>query len=317
MLVLALVVTAVAVQAQEGERREEPITAAVVAFQDRTEARGTAQKVTELLTAELGSSPELLLVERDDLERILKELELSLSGAVPASDAVQIGRLTGARLLITGSVIDLEQDRYLVAKVISTETSRVVGATAKGKIGDGLGDLVQKFAGEISVAVREKGRTILPAAVSREDRLARAAARMRTKDRPTVLIQIAESHPGVTSVDPAAQTELMMWCRNLGFKVLDAERGQKSEADLILTGEGISELAGRRGNLVSVRARVEVKVVDRKTGEVVATDRQTVQAIQTTELIAGKQALETAAADIAERLLPQLLTVEPGSRKKR
>ena len=65
---------------------------------------------------------------------------------------------------------------------------------------------------------------------------------------------------------------------------------------------------------MSVRARVEVKAVDRKTGRVLAADRQTVRAVDLSEQVAGKAALQEAAADIAERLLPKL--VRPKKRER-
>jgi ribosomal protein L14 len=60
--------------------------------------------------------------------------------------------------------------------------------------------------------------------------------------------------------------------------------------------------------MVSVRARVEVKVVDRKTGRVIAVDRQTALVVDLSEQVAGKAALQAAAADLAERLLPKIVT---------
>lgn len=84
----------------------------------------------------------------------------------------------------------------------------------------------------------------------------------------------------------------------------------KGEADVIVTGEGFSEVAGRVAGLVSVRARVEITAVDRKTGRVLAADRQTALVVDASEQIAGKTALQNAAADIAERLLPKLVTPE-------
>ena len=62
-----------------------------------------------------------------------------------------------------------------------------------------------------------------------------------------------------------------------------------------VTGEAFSEFAGRHGDLVSVKARVEVKAVDRKTGKVLAVDRQTAVAVDLAEQVAGKTALQEAA----------------------
>ena len=78
-------------------------------------------------------------------------------------------------------------------------------------------------------------------------------------------------------------------------------------ADLIVKGEAFSETAGRTGNIVTVKARVEIKVVDRKTDKVVAVERQVAVVADLAELSAGKAALQEAAAIIAERLIPKLV----------
>ena len=88
---------------------------------------------------------------------------------------------------------------------------------------------------------------------------------------------------------------------------MDADAGGKGRADVYITGEGFSEAAGRVGGLVSVRARVELKAVDRRTGEVIAADRQTALVVDLSEQVAGKAALQAAAADLAERLLPKVV----------
>ena len=317
-----------AVADDDAKKPAGPISAAVIRFQDRTEGAKSggvektdrvSDKVTDLLSAELTAAPELMLVERDELEKILKEHELNLSGLVGADDAIQAGRLTGAKLLVTGSVIDTGTERYLVAKVISTETSRVLGATAKGKISDNVGDLVTKLAEGVATVVRERGESIQPAVVSREDRLAKLKKALDGKPQPTVMIKVAERHVGAPTIDPAAETELTLWCKELGWKTIDPVAGNKGDADILITGEGMSEFSARRGGLVSVRGRVEVRAVDRKTGTVLAIDRQMERAVDSTELIASKQALQQAAATIAERLLPKVASPEKekrGGKKK-
>jgi ribosome maturation factor RimP len=63
----------------------------------------------------------------------------------------------------------------------------------------------------------------------------------------------------------------------------------------------------RAGNLISVKARIEVKAVDQASGKIVAIDRQTTVAVDLTEQIAAKNALQEAGALLAERLLPKIV----------
>ncbi|MCL2710288.1 MAG: hypothetical protein FWE95_05355, partial [Planctomycetaceae bacterium] len=127
------------------------------------------------------------------------------------------------------------------------------------------------------------------------------------KRLPTVMINIPEEHLSRRIIDPAAETEIAVFCTELGFKVLDNKLGERNEADILIIGEAFSERAVGIGNLISVKARVEVRAVDRRTGEVIAIDRQTTVAVDLAETIAAKNALQQAGAILAERLIPKIV----------
>jgi len=78
-----------------------------------------------------------------------------------------------------------------------------------------------------------------------------------------------------------------------------------SEADILIVGEGFSEYAGMTEKLISVKARVEMKAVDVKSGKILAVSRATTTAVDLSENIAGKSALQKAAGEIALKLIPE------------
>jgi len=307
---LAIVLMTVSVLPGQ-EKADDPLAVypvAILPFQERgREAAGLGPQVTDLLFAKLVVNPDMYLVEREDINKLLEEKELSLSGLVNPGQSVQVGYLTGAKIIVTGSVVIAGDSQYLVAKVIGTETSRVLGASAKGRINDDLDGLVEKLAESVASTISERASELIAKPVVPEDRIAVIAKTLGERKRPSVWIEITERHIGQATIDPAAETELALICKDLGFEVIDHKEGNRNSADVLLVGEGFSQFASRHGNLISVKGRVELKATNRETGKLLATDRQVSLAVDLAEQVAGKAALQEAAANIAGRLLPKIV----------
>jgi len=281
---------------------QAPFPAAIFPFEERgVEIKGYGGKVSDVIFASLAASPDLFLVDRNEIAKVMAEQELALSGAVNPADAVRIGQIIGARILITGSISEVDKTVYVVAKVIGTETTRVLGESIKGHLSDPVGPMAEQLAEKIAKTINEKGDVLVAKPVTKEDRIANLREKLGEAQRPRVTVTIPERHIGQPSYDPAAETEFALYCREAGFDVLDSGRG-----DVEISGEGFSEFAMRRGNLVSVKARVEVKAVDVATGKILAVDSQHTVAVDLSEQIAGKTALQQASAMLAERILPKL-----------
>jgi len=281
------------------------LTVAVFDFESKDEAvRDLGPKVATLINAHLSAEPQLITVERAELEKVLGEQELGLSGTVSPGSEAKVGNLTGAKVLVTGRVMKIDSDLTLVAKIIGTETSRVYGEIVSGKPGANITDLSAELAKRIAANVAKNGETLIAKVQMHEDRVAKIKEQLHGNKLPSVSVKIPEQHIGQRVMDPAAQTELSLLLQQCGFTLVDDN--SDSKPDIEITGEALSELGMRKGNLQSCRARIEIKARDRKSGNIIMVDRQTSVAVDLAEHIAAKIALQNAAGDLAERLLPKL-----------
>jgi TolB-like protein len=82
--------------------------------------------IADLLIIELGQNTGIRLVERENIARIIEEQNLARDGRVDDATAARIGRLLGAKHIITGSfVTDRSGTMVVTLKSIDVETSRI------------------------------------------------------------------------------------------------------------------------------------------------------------------------------------------------
>lgn len=284
----------------------QPLSVAVFDFSSRGEStRDLGPRISALLTALLSAEGDLILLERAELDKALGEQELGLSGAVAPDTAARVGNLTGAKVLVTGSVFEAGKNVVAVAKVIGTETGRVYGAaeTMNAAAGD-VTELAEDLAAKIGSTITSRAETLVAKAEPREERVKRLAARAKAAEPLAISVRIPEQHFGARVADPAAQTELLSLFQKAGYEIVDAKSARK--ADIEITGEAFSAFALRKGNLAACKARIELTARRSDKGEIVFTGSQTSVAVDITEQTAAKTALENAALELAERLLPAL-----------
>lgn len=283
-------------------------------------------QIAEALVAFLSGEPGFKLVDRSTLARTLQEHELNLSGVVDTDKAVKIGKIVGARILVTGKAFPLGKQLFITAKIIGTETSLVEGLLVKGDTNGEVGDLVIELATKVGERLREVGPKLVASDDAGADPVPALRKRLAGVKLPKVAVIVKEEHkasqPARQPLDPAVETEIKLLLRQCGFTIADVPQNGLAdwartmdkndvgqwptslrEVDVVITGEAFSEFGARIGNLVSCSARAEVNLISRKDGHVVQADRVTTRAVDLSENIAGKKALEKAGRGIGIRIL--------------
>jgi Curli production assembly/transport component CsgG len=284
-----------------------PLTVAVLNFESSDEKlQGRASEASALLAAQLSTSGNIWTIERADIDKILGEQTMGLSGLNDPTTAAKTGKLLGAKALITGRLIPSGDSVIIVAKIMSTETSRVFGETAtapkEGSWEKPTGELCSK----VGKLLDSQSKSFMPVTVTKEQRLEALKQIVKGKKLPTVQVTISEVDLRHVAIDPAAQTEFRKVLQELGFEVIDPASSQ-ALPEVIISGEAFSETGARRGQLVSARARVELKAVRKSDGKLLDSDSENAVAVDIAEATAGKIALQDAAWSLLERLVPKIV----------
>ena len=110
------------------------------------------ESFSENLTMGLGQGAQLKLVERSDLQRILREQQFSQSAYVESESAPKVGQMLGANYAVLGNYQRVGDHLLVNVKVVDTETGVLVEGTAtqvKGTMAE-LFDLQEQLAERLS-----------------------------------------------------------------------------------------------------------------------------------------------------------------------
>jgi len=138
-------------------------TAALLPLNAKQVNQDEADILTDALINELSKTGSFQMMERSQMDQILKEQGFQQSGACDAGQcAVEMGRLLGIQTMLTGSIGRLGDTYVLSTRMVDVRTGAILKSTSrnvKGSISDCLEDLLPAVAkdlakGEDKVAAR-------------------------------------------------------------------------------------------------------------------------------------------------------------------
>ena len=135
-----------------------PLMVGVIDFEVNQVSDSDARTIAERLRIYLGRSEVFQVLERRQMEEILREQGFQLSGACDTDECVvQVGRILGARKMVAGSVSKVGKVYSLQIRIVDIETARIeetAYADTKGNIEKVLTGATLKAALNLIRAVR-------------------------------------------------------------------------------------------------------------------------------------------------------------------
>lgn len=239
-------------------------TAALLPLNAKQVNQDEADILTDALINELSKTGAFQMMERSQMDQILKEQGFQQSGACDAGQcAVEMGRLLGIKTMLTGSIGRLGDTYVLSTRMVDVKTGAILKSTSrnvKGSISDCLEDLLPAVAkdlakGEDKVAARPapvapKVETVEPPVVETPKPVpppvvetpkaepAPVAPTVAAVEKP---VAVAETTAAKPAPEPAKQDDkprTRIWPWVVGGTVL---AGGAAAAVLLLTGKSGSK----------------------------------------------------------------------------
>ncbi len=116
--------------------------------------------LAEELITRLYQTKKFEVIERQLLNKVMREHQLNFSGLVDPGSAKELGRILGVDAIATGTVTDLGNSIKINARLISTETGEIFSVASVSCVKD---DVVQKLLGE---SIRQDGPGFAPSGVT-------------------------------------------------------------------------------------------------------------------------------------------------------
>jgi TolB-like protein len=183
---------------------------------DREDLAALEVGIQQMLLTELAQNENLRIVERSQLRAILEEQGLVTSGRVDPRTAAQVGRLVGARYVITGVFMDVYGTFRLDARVVDVETGEVLKTEEVRDRRQNIYQLLVDMAGritqgvslpplEVAMAEQRRARAIPAEAVTLFSRAQVYQDGGRHEQAIELYRQIAQRFPEMTEAREALQ----------------------------------------------------------------------------------------------------------------
>lgn len=133
---------------------EKP-TIAVLTFKGVNTSAGDAEAVTQFVRTAVVKSGEFVVVDKENMEKVLAEQAFQQTGCTDADCAVKLGKMLNSKLVFVGKYTVFEGARLISAEIVDVETGRIQASESQNitdvaRIEENAGELVDKMLGAMA-----------------------------------------------------------------------------------------------------------------------------------------------------------------------
>lgn len=122
---------------------------------DRADFDGIGKGIAEILITDMAANPNLRIVERDRVQALLTEQNLTKEKVIDPQTAIKLGKIIGAQYLITGGFMSDGRGSYtLTSRVINVETSAITNPLRLPSKGDDVLGLIGQLSTKLNTEMR-------------------------------------------------------------------------------------------------------------------------------------------------------------------
>src|SRR3954469_1633244 len=113
---------------------------------DRADYEGLGKGIADMLITDMAGDPSVRVVEREQIQSLLTEQQLTKAGTIDPNTAIKLGKIIGAQYMITGGFMsDGHGTLILTARAINVETSAITNPTKIVSKGDDVLGLINQL----------------------------------------------------------------------------------------------------------------------------------------------------------------------------
>ena len=113
---------------EKNQWKSQLLTMTFVGFEkkgERSKREGEDEFLSLAITNSLQERGRIKIIEREALDKLLKELKLSQTNLADKQAALRVGKILSAKLISTGSIMRFGDDIHVSLRIIETETSSI------------------------------------------------------------------------------------------------------------------------------------------------------------------------------------------------